>query len=302
MKLRRSMLFVPGNNPGIIRDVHIYKPDSVMFDLEDSIAMSEKDSARFLVHNMIKELRDYYKELNIETVVRINGLDTEFGLKDLEAIVLAKPDIIRIPKTETSEDVLAVEKEMERIEREAGIEIGTVKIMVAIESPLGVLNAYEIATSSKRLVAMAIGGEDFVTSMKTSRSIEGNELFTARGMLAMAARAAGISALDSVYSDVNNDEGFLKEANLIKQMGFDGKSLIHPRQIELIHSVFTPSEKEIEKSYKIVKATEEALKENKGVFTVDGKMIDKPIIDRANHVLALAKAAGINVGGEEDEI
>ncbi|RXI39713.1 citrate lyase subunit beta [Clostridium tetani] len=302
MKLRRSMLFVPGNNPGLIRDVHIYKPDSVMFDLEDSISITEKDSARFLVHNMLKELGDYYKELNIETVVRINGLDSDFGLKDLEAVVLAKPDIIRIPKTETPEDVFQVERHIERIERENGIEIGTTKIMVAIESPLGVLNAYQIATSSKRLVAMAIGGEDFVTNMKTNRSPEGAEMFTARGMIAMAARAAGISALDSVYSDIQNDEGFLKEAKLIKQLGFDGKSLIHPRQIELIHSVYTPSEKEIEKAYKVVMATEEAIRENKGVFTVDGKMIDKPIIDRAKHVLALAKAAGVKIGGNCDEM
>ncbi|WP_027626116.1 aldolase/citrate lyase family protein [Clostridium lundense] len=302
MKLRRSMLFVPGNNPALIRDVHIYRPDSVMFDLEDSISIIEKDSARFLVYNMLKKLKNYYKKLNIETVVRINGLDTDFGLEDLEAVVLAQPDIIRIPKIETAEDVLEVERHIERIEKEAGIDGGPIKIMVAIESPLGVLNAYQIATSTKRLVAMAIGGEDFVTSMKTNRSEKGLELFTARGMIAMAARAAGISALDSVYSDVNNDEGFLREAKLIKQLGFDGKSLIHPRQIELIHSVYTPSQKEIQKSYKIVEATKEAIRENKGVFTVDGKMVDKPIIDRANHVLALAKAAGVRVGGDCNEI
>ncbi|MCG4570976.1 aldolase/citrate lyase family protein [Clostridium cochlearium] len=301
MKLRRSMLFVPGNNPGLIRDVQIYKPDSVMFDLEDSISITEKDSARFLVHNMLKKFGDYYKEINLETVVRINGLDTEYGLKDLEAIVLAQPDIIRIPKTETPEDVFEVERHIERIEKENGIEVGTTKIMVAIESPLGVLNAYQIATSSKRLIGMAIGGEDFVTNMKTNRSPEGIEMLTARGIIAMAARAAGISALDSVYSDIHNDEGFLKEAKLIKQLGFDGKSLIHPRQIELIHSVYTPSKKEIDKAYKVVMATEEAIRENKGVFTVDGKMIDKPIIDRANHVLALAKAAGVKVGGNCDE-
>ncbi|NSJ92558.1 citrate lyase subunit beta, partial [Coprococcus sp. MSK.21.13] len=186
MKLRRSMLFVPGNNPGLIRDVQIYKPDSVMFDLEDSISITEKDSARFLVHNMLKKFGDYYKEINLETVVRINGLDTEYGLKDLEAIVLAQPDIIRIPKTETPEDVFEVERHIERIEKENGIEVGTTKIMVAIESPLGVLNAYQIATSSKRLIGMAIGGEDFVTNMKTNRSPEGIEMLTARGIIAMA--------------------------------------------------------------------------------------------------------------------
>ncbi|MBC2851142.1 MAG: aldolase/citrate lyase family protein [Cetobacterium sp.] len=299
MKLRRSMLFIPGNNPGVIKDVHIYRPDSIMFDLEDAIAVTEKDSARFLVFNMINKMRPIYKSLNIETVVRINALDTEYGVEDLEFIVRAQPDIIRIPKTDTPKDVLDVEAHVERIEKEAGIPVGTTKLMVAIESPLGALNAYQIATSSKRLVGMAIGGEDYVTNLKTNRSPEGVELFTGRGLIVMAARAAGIDPLDSVYSDVNNDEGFIKEATMIKQMGFSGKSLIHPRQIELLHKVYTPSEIDIKKAKKIVDATREALEQNKGVFTVDGKMVDKPIIERAEHVLRLAKAAGVKLGGDE---
>ncbi|MEG0068942.1 aldolase/citrate lyase family protein [Cetobacterium sp.] len=299
MKLRRSMLFIPGNNPGVIKDVHIYRPDSIMFDLEDAIAVTEKDSARFLVFNMINKMRPIYKSLNIETVVRINALDTEYGVEDLEFIVRAQPDIIRIPKTDTPKDVLDVEAHVERIEKEAGIPVGTTKLMVAIESPLGALNAYQIATSSKRLVGMAIGGEDYVTNLKTNRSPEGVELFTGRGLIVMAARAAGIDPLDSVYSDVNNDEGFIKEATMIKQMGFSGKSLIHPRQIELLHKVYTPSELDIKKAKKIVDATREALEQNKGVFTVDGKMVDKPIIERAEHVLRLAKAAGVKLGGDE---
>ena len=299
MKLRRSMLFVPGNNPGIIRDVHIYKPDSVMFDLEDAIAITEKDSARFLVHNMLKNLGDYYKELGIETVVRINGLATAFWKEDLEAVVSARVEVVRIPMTESVEDVMKVDAEIERIEKECGIEVGTTKIMVAIETALGVMNSFNIAKSpTKRLIGMAISGEDFVTSMKTTRTPEGDELYTARGMVAMAGRACGLEVLDTVYSDVNNDEGFLKEANLIKRMGFGGKSLIHPRQVELIHDVFTPSEKEIAKAQKIVDATAEALKNNLGVFTVDGKMVDKPIIERAQRVLQLAKAAGVLAGGE----
>ena len=299
MKLRRSMLFIPGNNPGVIKDVHIYRPDSIMFDLEDAIAVTEKDSARFLVYNMLQKMRPVYKSLNIETVVRINALDTEYGVEDLEFIVRAQPDIIRIPKTDTPKDVLDVEAHVERIEKEAGIPVGTTKLMVAIESPLGALNAYQIATSSSRLVGMAIGGEDYVTNLKTNRSPEGVELFTGRGLIVMAARAAGIDALDSVYADVNNDEGFTREATMIKQMGFSGKSLIHPRQIELLHKVYTPSELEIKKAKKIVDATREALEQNKGVFTVDGKMVDKPIIERAEHVLRLAKAAGVRLGGDE---
>ncbi len=299
MKLRRSMLFVPGNNPGVIKDAHIYRPDSIMFDLEDAIAVTEKDSARFLVSNILQKFGPLYKELNIETVVRINALDTEYGVEDLEFIVRAKPDVIRIPKTDTAKDVLEVEAHIERIEKEAGIPVGTTKIMVAIESPLGALNAYEIAKSSSRLIGMAIGGEDYVTNLKTNRSADGVEMFTGRGLIVMAARAAGIDALDSVYSDVNNDEGFIREASMIKQMGFSGKSLIHPRQIELVHKVYTPSDLEIKKAVRIVEATREALEQNKGVFTVDGKMVDKPIIERAENVLRLAKAAGIRLGGDE---
>lgn len=300
MKLRRSMLFVPGNNPGIIRDVHIYKPDSVMFDLEDAIAITEKDSARFLVHNMIKNLGDIYKELDIETVVRINGLATEFWKEDLAAVVTAGVEVVRIPMTESAEDVMAVDQEIERIEKECGREVGSTKIMVAIETALGVMNSFSIAKSpTKRLIAMALSGEDFVTSMKTTRTPEGDELYVARGMIAMAGRACGLEVLDTVYADVNNDEGFLKEANLIKRMGFGGKSLIHPRQVELIHDVYTPSEKEIAKAQKIVDATAEALKQNLGVFTVDGKMVDKPIIERAQRVLQLAEAAGVLVGGDK---
>ncbi len=299
MKLRRSMLFVPGNNPGLIRDVHIYRPDSIMLDLEDAIAITEKDSARLLVYNMLKELGDYYKELDIETVVRINALDTEFWEEDLEAVVRAGVDVIRIPKTDTAEDVSIVENKVERIEKEIGKEIGSTKLMAALESPIAVLNAYSIATSSKRLIGIALSGEDFVTCMKTDRSPEGHELHAARGMVVLAARAAGVSVHDTVYSDVNNDEGFINEAKFIKQLGFDGKSLIHPRQVELVHKVYTPSKKVIDKSYKIIKATEQAIAEGKGVFTVDGKMVDKPIIERAQHVLTLAKASGINIGGEK---
>ncbi|MGL6064882.1 MAG: aldolase/citrate lyase family protein [Fusobacteriaceae bacterium] len=298
MKLRRSMLFVPGNNPSIIKDVHIYKPDAIMFDLEDAIAVTEKDSARFLVYNMINKFRDYYKKFNIETVVRINALDTPYGVEDLEFIVRAQPDVIRLPKTETAQDILDVEAHIARIEAEVGIPVGTTKMMAAIESPLGAFNAREISVATKRLIGIAIGGEDYVTNMKTNRSPEGIELLAARSMIVMAARVAGIAALDTVYSDINNEEGFLREANLIKQMGFDGKSLIHPKQVELVHGVYTPKDIDIKKANKIITATSEAEAAGLGVFTVDGKMVDRPIIERAKHVLALAKAAGVNIGGD----
>ncbi|WP_010165698.1 HpcH/HpaI aldolase/citrate lyase family protein [Candidatus Epulonipiscium viviparus] len=301
MKLRRSMLFLPANNPGLIRDVHIYKPDSVMFDLEDAIAMSEKDAARILIHNMLKALKDIYQELEIETVVRINALTTKFWEQDLAAVVSAGVDMVRIPMTEHPEDVITASDYISQIEKQCGREEGSTKIMVAIETALGVMNSFEIAKTkykTDRLVAMALSAEDFVTSMKTSRSISGEELFTARGMIAMAARACDLEVLDTVYTDINNDEGFLKEANLIKTMGFGGKSLIHPKQVELIHSVFTPTETEIIKAQKIIRATNKAAAQNLGVFTVDGKMVDGPIIERARRVIQLAMAT--NLISEED--
>ena len=237
MKLRRTMLYVPGNNAGMMKDAHIYRSDSVMFDLEDSVSLTEKDTARFLVFNALTTL-DYG---GIETVVRINGLDTPFGREDIKAMVRARPNVIRLPKTETAQDVLDVEKLIEEEEKAAGMEVGTIQMMAAIEGPLGVLNAYEIATASKRLIGIALGAEDFVTSMKTTRSPEGIEILFARSQIVAAARAAGIYALDTVYSDVNNEEGFINEVKLIKQLGFDGKSVISPRQIHPVHEVFCPS-------------------------------------------------------------
>ena len=287
-RLRRSMLFVPGNNPGMIRDAHIYGTDSIMFDLEDSVSINEKDAARFLVYNALSNLKYGNKEL----VVRINDLSSGLGIQDLEAIVRAKPDVIRLPKTECAQDVIDCEREIERIEREAGIPVGTTGMMAAIESGRGVLNAMEIALSSKRLIGIALGAEDYVTDLKTVRS-DGTELFFARCMILNAARAAGIDAIDTVYSDVNNEEGFVKEARLIRQLGFDGKSVINPRQIPPLHQVFMPSEKDLTKARAVIEAAEEAERRGSGVISLNGKMIDKPIVTRARYLLDLAEAASV---------
>ncbi|MBQ4428182.1 MAG: citrate (pro-3S)-lyase subunit beta [Clostridia bacterium] len=282
-RLRRSMLFVPGNNPGMIRDAHIYGSDSIMFDLEDSVAITEKDTARFLVYKALTTLNYGKKEL----VVRINDLSSGIGIMDLEAIVRARPDVIRLPKTETAQDVIDCEREIERIEREAGIPVGSTGMMAAIESAIGVLNAKEIAFSSKRLIGIALGAEDYVTDLKTTRSPEGVELMFARGMIVNAAKAAGIMALDTVYSDVNNEEGFLAEATLIRKMGFDGKSIINPRQVAPLHAVFTPSERDLKKAMAIMDAIAEANARGSGVASLNGKMIDKPVVARAQYLLEL---------------
>lgn len=288
-KLRRTMLYVPGNNAGMIRDAAIYSSDSIMFDLEDSVSYREKDAARMLVYHSLRTL-DFE---GIETVVRINGLDTPYGVEDIKAMVKAQPFAIRLPKTETAKDVLDVEALIEREEKKQGIPVGTIKMMAAIESPVGVMHAYEIACSSQRLIGIALGAEDYVTSMKTKRSPEGIELLFARGMIVNAARAAGIGAFDTVYSDLNNEEGFKNEVELIKQLGFEGKSIISPRQIRIVHDVFCPSQKEIAQAEQILEAIEEAKAKGSGVIALHGKMIDKPIVDRAVHTLELADASGV---------
>ncbi len=288
-RLRRTMLFVPGNNPGMLRDAHIYGSDAVMFDLEDSVALREKDAARFLVYNALKTL-DYGKT---EKVVRVNPLSSPFGKDDIEAMVRAGADVIRLPKSETPDDIIETEFAIATVEKKAGIPVGTTKMMAAIESALGVVNAYQIATASDRLIGIALGAEDYTASMKTSRSTDGLELFLARAQIIVAARAAGIDAIDTVFSDLNDMENFEKEVRLIKQLGFDGKSIINPRQIPVVHQVFNPTEKEIEKAVRILSAMKEAEKNGSAVINVDGKMVDKPVLLRAQRIIRLAEASGI---------
>ncbi|VGV94703.1 citrate lyase beta chain / citryl-CoA lyase subunit [Streptococcus pyogenes] len=287
-RLRRTMMFVPGANAAMLRDAPLFGADSIMFDLEDSVSLKEKDTSRALVHFALKTF-DYS---SVETVVRVNGLDS-CGALDIEAVVLAGVNVIRLPKTETAQDIIDVEAVIERVERENGIEVGRTRMMAAIESAEGVLNAREIAKASKRLIGIALGAEDYVTNMKTRRYPDGQELFFARSMILHAARAAGIAAIDTVYSDVNNTEGFQNEVRMIKQLGFDGKSVINPRQIPLVNEIYTPTKKEIDHAKQVIWAIREAESKGSGVISLNGKMVDKPIVERAERVIALATAAGV---------
>ena len=286
-------MFVPGNNPGMMADAHIYGPDSIMLDLEDSVTMAEKDAARLLVYNALKTI-DYG---DTEMVVRINPLNTPYGKKDVEAVVKAGVDVIRMPKTETADEVREVEEEILKWETELGC-VGRTKIMAAIESALGIVNAYPIATASKRMMGIALGAEDFCANLKTQRTQGDNpnfgmELLLARQTIVVAARAAGIDALDTVYSNLNDMETFRREVELIKALGFDGKSIINPRQIEIINEVFAPKQKDIEKALKILAAIKEAEAKGSGVIAVNGKMVDKPVVIRAQHTIDLAIASGV---------
>ena len=285
-RLRRTMMFVPGANAAMLRDAPLYGADSIMFDLEDAVSLKEKDSARVLVHSALKTF-DYG---NIEIVVRINALDAG-GAEDIEAMVLAGVDVIRLPKTETAQDIIDVEAVITEVEQQNDIPVGTTKMMAAIESAEGVLNAPAIAKSSTRLIGIALGAEDYVTNMKTRRHPDGQELFFARSMILHAARATGIAAIDTVYSDVDNTEGFEAEVRLIKQLGFDGKSVINPRQIPLVNTIYAPTEKEIQNAKEVIWGIREAEAKGSGVISVNGKMVDKPIVERAERVIALALAA-----------
>ena len=287
-------MYAAGNNAGLVRDATIFGADSVIYDVEDSVSVYEKDSARQLVYHALTRMPRL-----CEVGVRINHISTPWGHTDLEMLLPAKPDYIRLPKGESGDEIRELDETIAKAEKKYGFEAGSIKIMVSVESPKGLRNAYEIASASPRMIGLAIGGEDFVTSIKTGKTrgneiTAGRELFTARSMIVFAAKEAGIQAIDSVFSDLRDEEMLITETTLVKEMGFDGKSCVNPRQIEAIHKVFSPTEKEINYAYRVLDVYDEAMRNNSGVIALDGKMIDAPMVTRANRVLALAKAAGIS--------
>jgi len=285
-RLRRSMLYLPGNSPNMVQDAHLYGADSILIDLEDSVVISEKDSARNLVRNALDNV-DYG---DIEVTIRINPVHTDFYKDDLKVIVPGKPDAIRVPKSESAEQIKKVDEFITELEKENGIEVGSVKLMPMIESAKGVREVNEIAEASSRNVALTIGGEDLATDLGVTRTKGSEEIFTSRSLVVLAAKAAGIDALDTIYSNVNDLEGLRKETELIKKMGFSGKAVIHPKQIKPVHEVFNPTEEEVREARKVVDAAEEAERKGQGAITVNGKMVDYPIVDRARKTIAYAES------------
>ena len=291
-RLRRTMIFLSAQKPGLIKDPLIYGADSLMLDLEDAVAENQKDAARFSLYHALKTV-DYG---DTEVIVRINGLDTPHWREDVRVCVAAGADGVRIAKCESAGDVIAVEKAIEAAEEEFRKEKGRTLLMAALESPKGILNAQEIAAASKRMFGIAISGGDLRRTMQVSPVRGGVELNTARGLVVLAARAAGVQCFDTVFTDLNDEEGFRAEVLLDKQMGFDGKSLVNPRQIAAVHEIYAPSEKEITAAEKIVRAVRENAAKGVGVFTVDGKMIDIAFLPGAERTIALAKACGMYKG------
>ena len=291
-RLRRTMMFMNAQKPGLIRDAYIYGCDSIMLDLEDAVAESQKDAARFSLYHALKSI-DYG---DTEVIVRINGLDTPHWREDIRVCVAGGADGIRIAKCECARDVKTVEQAVEEAEEEFGVEKGRTLLMAALESPRGILNAYEICCASDRLFGVAISGGDFRKCMQTQFQPDGVDMLAARGQMLLAARAAGVQCFDTVFTNLEDEEGFAAEVRQNKAMGFDGKSLINPKQIRPVHQIFAPGEKEVLQAERIVQAYREQSEAGVGVFTVDGKMIDIAFIPGAERTLRLPKACGMYEG------
>ena len=291
-RLRRTMMFLNVQKPGLIKDPYIYKPDSIMLDLEDAVAEKEKDAARFSLYHALQEI-DYH---GVERVVRINGLDSPYWKEDIRCAVAGGCDTIRIPKTESAQDVKAVETEVENAEKEFGISEGRTLIMAALESARGIMKALDICEASERLFGIALSGGDYTKDLQTHITGTGVELMGARQNMVIAARAAGVQCFDTVYTDLDDMDGFKKDVETIHLMGFDGKSIINPRQIEVVQEIFTPSQKDIIFAEKVVKEIDDKKAKGIGVFTVDGKMIDIAFYDGAKRTIELAKASGVYKG------
>lgn len=291
-RLRRSMMFLNCQKPGLIKDPQIYGPDSIILDLEDAVAENQKDAARYSLYHALKEI-DYK---NTERVVRINGLDTPHWKEDIRVCVAGGADVIRIAKTETAHDVHTVEEHVLAAEKEFGRPEGSTLLMAALESCRGVLNALEVCNSSERLIGIALSGGDYTKDLQTVITGTGVELQGARQQMIIAARACGVQCWDTVFTNLDDMERFGEEVRMIKMMGFDGKSLVNPRQIHIVHQIFTPSRKEILFAEKVVREIDEKKAQGIGVFTVDGKMIDIAFYDGAQRTIALAKASGVYDG------
>ena len=288
MKLRRTMLFMPGNNPGMLQDAAILGSDSIILDLEDAVSLTEKDSARILVREAIKNV-DY---TGVEVVVRINPLTTVFSNEDIEVIARVKPDALMVPKA-TEDELIEISSRLKKIEKEEGFEDKAIKLIPIVESAYGVENVYSIIKSSKRVVAVLLGGEDLTSDMGIKRTKEGNEIFYARNRVAVACKAMRVDAIDTPFTDTNDFEGLNKDTLLAKSLGMTGKASINPRQIDTIHQVYAPTKEEIIHAQRVLDAMEEAEREGKGVFSLDGKMVDAPVINRAKTTVDLSEKLGL---------
>ena len=289
-------MFIPGNNPGMLQDAAILGADSIILDLEDAVSLTEKDSARILVREAIKTI-DYSQ---VEVVVRVNPLDTEFGAVDVDMMARVQPDMLLIPKA-NEEEIKLVDALLAKIEQEEGFAPGSIQLMALIETAVGLENVYNVINSSKRVAGVLLGGEDLTTDLGIKRTKEGEEIFYARNKVATACRALKVDSIDTPFTDTNDFEGLTRDTSKAKSLGLTGKSAINPRQIDVIHSVFAPTEAELKQALRILDAMENAKKEGKGVFSLDGKMVDAPIITRAARMVELGQQLGLIERGKDND-
>ena len=291
--MRRSMLFLPGNTPNMLVNGPYLGADALILDLEDAVAPSEKDAARLLVRSAIRDM-DFRGS---EIIVRINSIDTGFWQADIDAILPQGPDLILLPKSGSAQDILTADEYITRTEERLGMAPSTVRLMPLIETALGVENAFATASASPRVAALFLGAEDLTADLRCQRTKEGREIEYARTRLVTAARAAGVDVYDTPFTDVNDDAGIRTDAAYAKALGFTGKASISPRHVEVINQVFSPTMKEIDYAYEVMDAIRLAKEQGRGAIALRGKMIDAPIVNRAQQTIAAARELGL---GRED--
>jgi len=285
--MRRSMLFMPGNNAGMLLNADALGADSIILDLEDAVSPAEKDSARILVRNALK----YLNYSNCEIIIRINSIDTDYWKSDLEEIIPLMPHMIMPPKISCAKDVQIVADYIKEVEEKHNIKNFT-HIIPLIETALGVENAFEIAKSSDRVKAIFLGAEDLTADLRCKRTKKGDEIFYSRGRLVTAARAANIDVYDTPFTDVEDEEGLEQDALFAKSLGFTGKAAISPRHVMIINEVFSPTIEEIEYAKEVMDIIRVAKEQGKGAISLRGKMIDAPIVARAMQTLKMAEQLG----------
>ena len=286
----RSMLFLPGNNPNMLINGSVLGADAVIFDLEDAVSPAEKDAARVLVRNTLR----YMDFTGCQRIVRINSTDTAYWKADLDAILPEKPDLILLPKTGTAKDALTADAYITELEEKLGLAKNSVGLMPLIETALGVENAFSIASCCDRIYALFLGAEDLTADLRCKRTKEGREIEYARTRLVVAARAAEVEVYDTPFTDVNDDAGIWTDAELAKALGFTGKASISPRHLEAINQTFSPTLAEIDYAYEVLEAIAMAKAQGKGAIALRGKMIDAPIVARAQRTIEMAEQLGLD--------
>lgn len=280
--MRRSLLFIPGNNPAMLQNADVFGSDAVIFDLEDAVNVTEKDNARNLIHYYLST----HTFLPMEVVIRINGLDTEYYLDDLDKVVSDSIDTIMLPKAKVKE-LKELDEILSKLEQERNLK-KKIKIIPIIELAQSVLQVEEIA-SLERVDGILLGAEDLTSDMEVARTKEGKEIEYARCRVAMACKAYQIDAIDTPFTDVNDPNGLRIDALNAQTLAMNAKSAIHPNQIDTINEVFLPAPKLINWAKRVKLASDEALARGIGVFSLDGKMVDKPVIERALKILSKAE-------------